>query len=152
MGEGKRVDIVKLSAHFNLDEFVRSNTAIKHGIDNTPPPDVVRRLWSTAGHMEMIRALLGKPILISSGYRCAALNKAVGGVANSAHMSGYAVDFTCPDYGSPYKVAMELANSPSISFDQLIQEGTWVHISFDPKMRRELFTLANGQYKKGILK
>ena len=152
MGKGKRLDIVKLTAHFNLDEFVRSNTATKHGIDNTPPPDVVRRLWSTAGHMEMIRALLGKPITISSGYRCAALNKAVGGVANSAHQTGYAVDFTCPDYGSPYKVAMELANSPSISFDQLIQEGTWVHISFDPRMRRELLTLANGQYKKGILK
>ena len=152
MGEGEGLDIMKLSAHFNLDEFVRSNTATKHGIDNTPPPDVVRRIWSTAGHMEMIRALLGKPILISSGYRCAELNKAVGGVANSAHMSGYAVDFTCPDYGSPYKVAMELANSPSISFDQLIQERTWVHISFDPKMRRELLTLQGGQYKKGILK
>lgn len=143
---------MKLSAHFDLDEFVRSNTATKYGIDNTPPPDVVRRLWSTAGHMEMIRALLGKPILISSGYRCAALNKAVGGVANSAHQTGYAVDFTCPDYGSPYKIAMELANSPSISFDQLIQEVTWVHISFDPKMRRELLTLQGGQYKKGILK
>lgn len=152
MGEGEGLDIMKLSAHFNLDEFVRSNTATKHGIDNTPPPDVVRRIWSTAGHMEMIRALLGKPILISSGYRCAELNKAVGGVANSAHQTGYAVDFTCPDYGSPYKVAMELANSPSISFDQLIQEGTWVHISFDPKMRRELLTLQGGQYKKGILK
>lgn len=152
MGKGQGLDIVKLTAHFDLAEFTRSNVAAAKGIDNTPPPDVVRRIWSTAGHMEMIRALLGKPILISSGYRCAALNKAVGGVANSAHMSGYAVDFTCPDYGSPYKVAMELANSPSISFDQLILEGTWVHISFDPKMRRELLTLQGGQYKEGIFK
>ena len=152
MGEGEGLDIVRLTAHFNLDEFVRSNTATKHGIDNTPPPDVVRRLWSTAGHMEMIRALLGHPISIRSGYRCEALNKAVGGVSNSAHLTGYAVDFTCPDYGSPYKIALDLANSPSISFDQLIQEGTWVHISFDPKMRRELLTLKNGNYVKGIIK
>lgn len=143
---------MKLTAHFDLDEFTRSNTATAKGIDNTPPPDVVRRLWSTAGHMEMIRALLGHPINIHSGYRCEALNKAVGGVGNSAHLTGYAVDFTCPGYGSPYKVAMDLANSPSISFDQLIQEGTWVHISFDPKMRRELLTMKNGKYQKGILK
>ena len=61
------------------------------------------------------------------------------------------MDFTCPDYGSPYKVAMELANSPSISFDQLILEGTWVHISFDPKMQR-VVNVAGGQYKEGILK
>ena len=102
--------------------------------------------------MEMIRALLGKPINIHSGYRCEALNKAVGGVSNSAHLTGYAVDFTCPEYGSPYKVARDLAGSPSVSFDQLICEGTWVHISFDPKMRRELLTLQDGQYKKGIIK
>lgn len=152
MGKGQRVDVVKLTTHFDLDEFVRSNTATAKGIDNTPPPDVVRRLWSVAGHMEMIRSLLGKPINVHSGYRCAELNKAVGGVANSAHMTGYAVDFTCPDYGSPYKIASDLAGSPSVSFDQLIQEGTWVHISFDPKMRRELLTLQDGQYKKGILK
>lgn len=143
---------MKLTAHFDLAEFTRSNVAAAKGIDNTPPPDVVRRIWSTAGHMEMIRALLGKPVRIHSGYRCPALNKAVGGVANSAHQTGYAVDFTCPGYGSPYKVALDLANSPSISFDQLIQEGTWVHISFDPKMRRELLTLRDGQYKKGISK
>jgi len=143
---------MKLTAHFSLDEFTRSNVAASKGIDNTPPPDIVRRLWSTAGHMEMIRALLGHPINIQSGYRCEALNKAVGGVRNSAHQTGYAADFTCPNYGSPYRVAMELANSPSVSFDQLICEGTWVHISFDPKMRRELFTLQGGQYKKGILK
>lgn len=152
MGKGQRLDIVRLTAHFDLAEFTRSNVAAAKGIDNTPPPDVVRRIWSTAGHMEMIRALLGKPILISSGYRCSELNKAVGGVANSAHQTGYAVDFTCPEYGSPYKVAMELANSSSISFDQLILEGTWIHISFDPKMRRELLTLRDGQYKKGISK
>lgn len=152
MGKSKGMAYVKLTAHFDLEEFVRSNVATSKGIDNTPPPDVVRRLWSVAGHMETIRALLGKPINIHSGYRCEALNKAVGGVGNSAHITGYAVDFTCPDYGSPYKVATELASSPSVSFDQLICEGTWVHISFDPKMRRELLTLANGQYRKGILK
>lgn len=143
---------MKLTAHFDLEEFTRSNTATAKGIDNTPPPDVVRRLWSVAGHMEMIRALLGKPINVHSGYRCAELNKAVGGVANSAHMTGYAVDFTCPEYGSPYKIASDLAGCPSLSFDQLIQEGNWVHISFDPRMRRELLTLQDGQYKKGILK
>ena len=90
MGKGQGLDIVKLTAHFDLAEFTRSNVAAAKGIDNTPPPDVVRRIWSTAGHMEMIRALLGHQINIHSGYRCKALNDAVGGVSNSAHMSGYA--------------------------------------------------------------
>ncbi len=54
-------------------------------------------------------------------------------------MSGFAADFVCPSFGSPLEIVKAIAVS-NINFDQCIQEGTWVHISFDPAMRREVLT------------
>lgn len=125
--------------HFDLPQFVQSSTAERLEIDNTPPADVVAHLMVAASGMEQVRACLGHPIRVDSGYRCPALNKAVNGAPNSAHMTGYAVDFVCPDYGTPLEIVERLKFS-GIEFDQLIQEGSWVHISFDPKMRKEIMT------------
>jgi zinc D-Ala-D-Ala carboxypeptidase len=134
---------VKLTAHFSLDELTFSSTAQRMGIDNTPDLETVARLTKLAMGLEQIRALLGAPLHIDSGYRCPALNKAVGGVANSAHLDGYAADFVCPDYGSPLQIARAVAGS-GITFDQCIQEGTWVHVSFDPRARRQALTATFG--------
>lgn len=144
-----------LSAHFTLDELVHSDTAIRRGIDQTPPPVVLNNLTRTASQMELVRTLLGgKPIRINSGYRSPALNKAVGGASSSAHLTGRAVDFVCPEFGTPKEVAQMLAGCPILTFDQIIQEGTWVHISFDPAGRREILTahFAGGgvTYSKGL--
>ena len=128
---------MNLSAHFTLDEFTNSQTAARQGIDNTPSPDIVRTLQRTATGLELVRNLLGAPILISSGYRSPALNKAVGGAANSQHMTGEAVDFTCPGYGTPAQIVADISHS-IIPFDQVIVEfGRWVHISFSDKNRRQ---------------
>jgi putative chitinase len=81
-------------------------------------------------------------IRISSGYRCLDLNRAIGSSDLSAHVLGYAVDFTCPTFGTPKEVANKIAESP-IKFDQLIYEGGnggWIHLSIDPRNRRELLT------------
>lgn len=97
--------------------------------------------------MEQVRAVLGYPITISSGYRSPAVNKAVGGVATSDHVKGYAVDFTCPGYGSPTKIADAIAKS-GIPFHQVIDEaGRWVHLSSNPKQSREYLvaTFRNGK-------
>jgi hypothetical protein len=140
---------MKLSPHFHLDEFTDSQTAQRRGLDNTPPPEVVERLKVTAEGLERVRALLGKPILISSGYRSPAVNRAVGGASKSAHVLGYAADFISPGYGKPLAICRAIVGS-DIDFDQIIEEGTWVHISFDPRMRREVLTKTKGGYKAGL--
>jgi hypothetical protein len=144
-----------LSEHFNLNEFTASETATRKGIDNTPPAVVTERLRMLAATLEQVRSLLGNnSIRISSGYRCLALNRAIGSGDLSAHVLGYAVDFTCPKFGTPKEVANKIAES-SIRFDQLILEGNqWVHLSVDPRNRREVLTAHFGKdktnYTKGI--
>lgn len=142
-----------LSTHFSLSEFVTSQTAARLGIDNTPPQAVMRAILRTATGMEGVRTLLSAPIIISSGYRSPELNKAIGGAKNSQHVKGEAVDFICPGYGSPLKICKAIVAS-GIKFDQLIQEGQWVHISFSDANRREVLTadFSNGAatYAKGL--
>ena len=105
--------------------------------------------------MEKVRELLGnKPISITSGYRSKKLNEAVGGTKTSAHMLGYACDFICPSYGKPIDIVRKIAAS-KLEFDQCIQEGTWVHISFAPEMRKKVMTAlfdGNGgvRYTEGV--
>ena len=137
-----------LSPHFTLAELT---TTTHVGIDNTPPPAIVGNLAITAAGLERIREILGNlPLTISSGYRSRALNAAVGGVTNSAHLTGWAADFTCPAFGEPLAVCRRLAASP-LKFDQLIEEGTWVHVSFAPTMRHQLLTKdGQGRYVEGI--
>lgn len=140
---------MKLSANFHLDEFVTSQTAARRGIDNTPSPEVIKRLRNTAKGLERVRAVLGKPILISSGYRSPALNKAVGGSATSDHINGDAADFISPGFGTPIAICRAIV-AAGIKFDQLIEEGTWVHISFGPRMRGQILTMRNGKYTAGL--
>ena len=140
---------MKLSPHFDLAEFTISQTASRLKLDNTPDADTIERLKITAEAMEEVRALLGKPILISSGYRSPAVNKAVGSSSTSGHVKGWAVDFICPSFGTVKAVCRVLAKS-KIDFDQLIEEGSWIHISFDPRMRREVLTMRDGHYVKGL--
>lgn len=145
---------MKLTEHFNLAEFTHSQTAIRKGIPNIPSPSIMANLLTTAQGMEKVRAMLTRPITISSGYRSPKLNEAVGGSDNSAHMDGFAADFICPAYGKPIDIVRKIAAS-DLQFDQCIQEGNWVHISFDPKNRRQVLTAifdGNGKarYREGI--
>ena len=129
-----------LSEHFSLDEFTASETATRKGIKNTPSTAVVENLRMLAALLEQVRTILGGgAIHISSGYRSLALNRAIGSGDTSAHVRGYAADFTCPSFGTPLAVAKKIAES-NLKFDQLIYEGTWVHISCDPQNRRQLLT------------
>ena len=131
---------MSLTDHFSISELSHSATAERMGIDNTPPESMTTPLFVLAVGLEQVRKLLGDhPLHIDSGYRCQALNAAIGGASNSAHMQGYAADFTCAEYGMPFEIAYAIVAS-DIQFDQLIQEGTWVHISFAPAMRRDVLT------------
>jgi zinc D-Ala-D-Ala carboxypeptidase len=132
---------MQLSPHFSLAQLIQSDTAEKVGIDNTPSAEAVENLKRLAQGLERVHALLGAPLEISSGYRCAALNEAVGGSSASQHLQGLAADFVCPGFGPPLAVAQAIRQS-GIEFDQCILEyGRWVHLSFSPAPRGRVLTI-----------
>jgi hypothetical protein len=131
---------MQLTEHFTLEELTFSSTAVARGIDNSPLPETVKHLAVLAQGLERVRGILSAPIDIDSGYRCPSLNGIVRGVQTSAHLTGYAADFLCPQFGSPLTIVQRLAAETALQFDQMIQEGTWVHISFAPTMRRQVLT------------
>lgn len=128
-------DII-LSKHFKLSEFIRSATASAKKIDNTPSLEVVSNLQQLCIHvLEPLREHFNCPITISSGYRCQALNKAVGGVATSQHMTGEAADIHIPDEATGKRWFLWIMNN--LHYDQLIWEKStptsthhWIHVSF----------------------
>lgn len=130
---------MKLSEHFTLEELTFSQTAVRNGINNNPSQAVRNNLRVLADNLEKIRTFLGHPLRISSAFRCMELNRKIGGSVNSAHMDGLAADFTCDKFGKPIDVVKALHKS-GIKVDQVIEEGTWVHVSFDPKMRQQFLT------------
>ncbi|WP_295378341.1 D-Ala-D-Ala carboxypeptidase family metallohydrolase [uncultured Pseudacidovorax sp.] len=124
----------KLAANFSLGELVSSAKADSLGIDNTPPAAIVEQLRATAAMLQRIRDRLDRAVIVTSGYRCQALNRAVGGVTSSDHVQGQAADILVPGYGTPYDVAKALAPLVSmLGIGQLILEGVggkrWVHVS-----------------------
>lgn len=142
---------MKLSPHFALQELVHSETAVRRRLDNTPPPAVLNNLAFLAGRLEVVRELLGnKPVLISSGYRSPEVNKAVKGSKTSAHMTGLAADFICPGFGAPLDICRRLAeHGAQLAYDQLIQEGTWVHIGFAPTGKEPRRQVLTAHFKAG---
>ena len=134
---------MRLTDHFTLDELTHSQTAARLGLANDPPPDVVQTLIGTAHGLEMVRALLQAPILISSGYRSPLVNRAVGGSPNSQHILGEAADFTAPGFGDPTEIVRAIMRSTRpIPYDQLIVEfGRWVHISFSRSPRHQALVI-----------
>jgi hypothetical protein len=147
-------------ANFTLAEMVHSSTAERLGISNNPDTMTRVRLTETIRLLECIRAEwedycnqhgLGTPaIRVSSGYRSPELNKAVGGVRNSAHVEGYAADLQ-PVNGNQDEFEKFFATDFShmgYAYDQIIIEKSkntrWVHVGYkraDGKQRRQCFTL-----------
>lgn len=140
--------------------MVRSATAQKLGIDNTPTANIRAHLTETITLLESIRNEWGKycddnnlgspAIVVSSGYRSPALNKAVGGVKNSSHVLGYAADIL-PANGKQDEFERFMAtvfSKMGYAYDQIIVERSktarWVHVGYkkaDGKQRRECFKL-----------
>lgn len=146
---------MKISPHFTLKEATKTSQPFDNSPDNDEDLATIQR---TSMCMELIRQFLGGPINVNSWYRSTAVNNAVGGVADSQHKLGEAVDFTCPAFGSPFKICKAL--EPMLSrfgIDQLILEPTWVHVSFCTSRvnrgrapRNQLLTMKGGKYFPGI--
>ena len=144
----------KLTPHFSLSEFTRSQVAARKGIDNSPDDYAWRNLIRLAQSLENVRERLGgKPIRISSGYRCPELNAAIGGSKTSAHQKGLAADFEVPGLTNK-EVFLRLYRKAS--YDQLIGEylsaddgsAGWIHLGIAPggSLRDEAWViLADGR-------
>jgi len=129
---------LNLSNSFTLSQLTASETAIRRSIPNEPTPEQIANLVDLAATLEQVQRLVG-PIHINSAFRSRELNAAIGGSPTSAHLDGYAADLVAPGFGTPKEVCQAIAGS-GISFDQCIQEGSWVHLSVAPAMRQEILT------------
>jgi zinc D-Ala-D-Ala carboxypeptidase len=146
--------MTQLSPHFSLAEMTTTST----GIPNIPTGQLLKNLTYTAQQMELVRSILKTSIAINSGYRCDAVNRAVGGVTTSAHSFGFACDFVSPDFGTPYEICAALIKA-GMKFDQLIHEKRrWVHIGFGVRSgvghRQQVLTLPpqSTTYHLGLIK
>ena len=123
---------MKLSEYFELSEFEHSDTARAKGIVNRVPAELVPNVVRLHDNvLYPLRKLVGHPVRITSGYRCADLNKAVGGAANSQHSTGEAADI---EVAGQSNMAVFNWIRKNCEFDQLILESVhgvqWVHVSF----------------------
>lgn len=126
--------------YFTIKELTASTTAKRKGIDNTPSTEVTSALNALVDNvLDPLRQAYGKPIVVTSGYRCAKLNKAVGGASSSQHVTGEAADIrSVSDDPKENKVIFDLIRKLGLPFDQLINEFgyDWVHVSFSRFKKR----------------
>lgn len=141
-----------LSPHFSLAELTRSEFAERYGLTNEPGLEELRNLRRLAAFMELVRQLLdSRPILVSSGYRSQQVNTIAGGSANSRHMAGLAADFICPRFGTPLQVCQAIAASTLVDLvDELIFEGTWVHLALPPDGTAPRRYVGTAVFRKGL--
>ena len=134
---------MQLTKNFSYEELTASPTAKRLGIDNSPPADVVAALTRlVAAVLDPLRQAWGAPIYVTSGYRCAALNRAVGGVPHSQHILGEAADVTTGSRDGNRRL-WQLLRRLDLPVDQVINEHNyqWLHISYGPRHRRHYFSL-----------
>jgi zinc D-Ala-D-Ala carboxypeptidase len=134
----------KISEHITLKEASKSQYAERKGIDNTPDEVIIANMQLVAEKcFEPVRQHFGKPIGISSFYRCPSLNLAIGGVANSQHIKGQAIDIDGDIFGHVSNSEIFAWIKANLQFDQLIWEygndenPAWVHVSYTSGINRQ---------------
>ena len=149
----------KLSAHFNLGELIKSETAERKGIDNRPPEELIPKLkYICENILEPVRIHYGKAFRPNSGYRGPVLNAEVGGATKSQHCHAEAVDIEIAGI-SNYDLAVWIRDN--LEFDQLILEcyrpgepnSGWVHVSLKEDAnanRKKVLTYSNKKYAPGL--
>lgn len=129
--------------YFTIEEMTKSSTAKANGIDNTPSEEGVLKLQKLIeAVLDPLREWYGKPITVNSGYRCEALNKAIGGAKSSQHMLGEAADITVGSKEENEKLFDYIKDN--LEFDQLINESdfSWVHVSYrEGRLRKQVLEL-----------
>lgn len=150
---------MKLSKNFSLNELCKSDSAIRHGIDNTPPDEVIQNLQSLVDNvLQPLRDKFG-PIVVTSGYRSPDLNRKIGGSTTSHHCYGYAADFEVLGMDNR-ELAIYIRDN--MKFTQLILEfydgrpdSGWVHCAYNASdLKGQVLTASKvkgkTQYTNGI--
>lgn len=132
--------------YFTVEEMIKSSTAVKLGINNKPTKEILSHLNELMDVLDIIREAWGSAIIVTSGFRCEELNKAVGGSKTSVHKTGYAVDMK-PKNGKTrefFQFILNFLKSNGMLWDQLIDEYnySWVHLGIRSN---------NGSQRKQIL-
>lgn len=122
------------SEFFTLEELTKSSTAKRLKIDNTPNAEILKNLqYGVDMVLDPLRRIIQKPIVITSGFRCEKLNKAVGGVANSWHQQGNAADIHIENEENAREIFEILKTLPSV--DTILFEHSrnsqWMHVQWD---------------------
>jgi len=153
---------MQLTENFSLNEMIKSETALRHGLDNTPPEEAINNLRLLCEHvLQPLRTAYGRGIKVNSGYRAPDVNAAVGGSRTSDHCKGQAADIEIPGVAN-YDLALYI--SQYFYFTQLILEfytpgvpdSGWVHVSYDPNnLKRQVMTAMREHgktvYKQGLI-
>lgn len=125
--------------NFKAIDFFKSNIAKKYKINNfVKSQTIIDNLSVVADKIQEVRNLLNCPIIISSAYRCHALNELVKGEKYSQHLYGQAIDFIAPEFGSPEEIVLFLKEM-KVEVDQCLIEDGWVHLSIRKNMNRNQF-------------
>ena len=139
---------MRAAPDFTLDELIRSATAERLGIDNLPPPEEMDNLRHLAVKiLQPLRDAWQRPIIVTSGYRSPALNKALGGARNSQHLMGQAADICATDPADNkalFLTAVRLIQEGTLQVGQLLDEYAyqWIHISLPtPRLRNQILHL-----------
>lgn len=131
--------------YFTLNELTKSSTAQSKGIKNNPSKTQKNNLISLVENiLDPLREAYGKPIIVTSGFRCKELNKIVGGSSTSQHLKGEAADIRSQeDTKEENKKLFDLIVSLKLPFDQLIDEYdlNWVHVSYSSRNRRQILKI-----------
>lgn len=131
--------------YFTIKELTKSDTALRYGIFNIPNKQQeqnLRKLVETV--LDPLREKYGKPIIVSSGFRCEKLNRIVGGARTSQHQTGEAVDIrSVQDTPEENKKIFDLILELNLPFDQLINEYNydWIHVSCSDKNRKQILNI-----------
>lgn len=138
---------MELTPHFQLEELCATTTSYKsENIEQAKK--VMGRMYQLAGFAERVREIIGKPIIINSGFRCVKLNNAVGGSLTSQHLYAEAIDIRVN--GKSCKEVFQMIAASDLKYDQLILEkagnAQWVHVSIGSKKEKMLYQ--NGKYTR----
>jgi hypothetical protein len=129
---------MNLTKNFTLSEMTKSETALRHDMDNTPDQTAISNLQALAVHvLQPVRDHYGKGVKVNSGFRHPDVNAKVGGSKTSDHCKGMAADIEIPGVSNHELAEWVKANLP---YTQLILEfytrgvpdSGWVHVSYDP--------------------
>lgn len=147
---------MQLSKNFYLSEFIRSQTAERFRLDNTPNQTIINNLKELTNNvLQPIRDNFNLPVVVSSGYRSLSVNNAVGGSTRSQHILGQAADFEIPSIDN-FVLASWIEKN--LNYDQLILEfytggnSGWVHVGYSKRHKNEELTINKHGTFKGLKK